>query len=156
MVSLSMSAAAAELDFPSEAWVQAYKDAINANADYAKAGKDWTHGVVAMVVKAEPSLDIPEDMAMWLDVHEGRCRECKLLPAKEAEAKAPFVVVASYALEAGHQEGSRPDEGPDAGEVEAHQGAHADHGEVRQRLETARRVHVARPDQIPRRVTSLA
>lgn len=96
MVCLSMSAAA-QLDFPSEAWVQAYKDAINANPDYAKAGKDWTHGVVAMVVKAEPALDIPEDMAMWLDVHEGRCRECKLLPAKEAEEKAPFVVVATYA-----------------------------------------------------------
>lgn len=84
------------LDFPSEAWVLAYKDAINANPEYAKAGKDWTHGVVAMVVKAEPSLDIPEDLAMWLDVHEGRCREIKLISAKEAEANAPFVVVASY------------------------------------------------------------
>ncbi|MBX3258352.1 MAG: SCP2 sterol-binding domain-containing protein [Labilithrix sp.] len=90
-------ASAVELDFPSEAWVLAYKDAINANAEYAKAGKDWTHGVVAMVVKAEPALDIPEDTAMWLDVHEGRCRECKLLPAKDAERDAPFVVVASYA-----------------------------------------------------------
>jgi putative sterol carrier protein len=85
------------LEFPSPEWVAAYKDAINANADYAKAGKDWTHGVVAMVVKAEPSLGIPEDLAMWLDVHEGKCRECQLMPAKEAEEKAPFVVVASYA-----------------------------------------------------------
>jgi putative sterol carrier protein len=88
---------AAELDFPSEEWVNAYKDAINANPEYAKAGKDWTHGVVAMVVKAEPSVGIPEDLAMWLDVHEGRCRDCKLLQAKEAVEKAPFVVVASYA-----------------------------------------------------------
>ena len=89
--------AAAELDFPSEAWVLAYKDAINANPDYAKAGKDWTHGVVAMVVKAEPALGIGEDLAMLLDVHEGRCRECKLLPASEGEKTAPFVVVATYA-----------------------------------------------------------
>ena len=85
------------LDFPSTEWVAAYKDAINANAEYKKAGKDWTHGVVAMVVQAEPTLGIPEDLAMWLDVHEGRCRDCKLIPAKEAEALAPFVVVASYA-----------------------------------------------------------
>ena len=85
------------LDFPSPEWMAAYKDAINANAEYKKAGKDWTHGVVAMVVKAEPSLGIAEDLAMWLDVHEGKCRDCKLLPASEAEAKAPFVVVASYA-----------------------------------------------------------
>jgi putative sterol carrier protein len=85
-----------ELDFPSEGWVQAYKEAINANPEYAKAGKDWTHGVVAMVVKAEPSVGIDHDMAMWLDVHEGRCRDCKLLPASQAETDAPFVVVASY------------------------------------------------------------
>src|ERR1700753_2109629 len=77
------------LDFPSDAWVAAYKDAINQNPEYAKAGKDWTHGVVAMVVKAEPSLGIPDDQAMWLDVHEGKCRDCKLMPAKDAEEKAP-------------------------------------------------------------------
>jgi putative sterol carrier protein len=84
-------------DFPSPEWVTAYKDAINANPEYKKAGKDWTHGVVAMVVKAEPSLGIPEDQAMWLDVDQGTCRDCKLMPAKDAEEKAPFVVVASYA-----------------------------------------------------------
>jgi putative sterol carrier protein len=87
-----------ELDFPSPEWVAAYKDAINANPEYAKAGKDWTHGVVAMVVKAEPSAGINEDQAMWLDVHEGRCRDCKLIvPATKAVEDAPFVVTASYA-----------------------------------------------------------
>lgn len=85
------------IEFPSVEWVAAYKDAINANPDYAKAGKDWTHGVVAMVVKAEPSIGMTEDLAMWLDVHEGKCRDCKLMPAREAEEKAPFVVLASYA-----------------------------------------------------------
>ncbi len=84
-------------DFPSPEWVAAYKDAINANPEYKKAGKDWTFGVVAMVVKAEPGLGIDEDQAMWLDVDQGTCRDCKLMPAKEAEEKAPFVVVASYA-----------------------------------------------------------
>src|SRR3954468_593214 len=84
-------------DFPSHEWVAAYKDAINANAEYKKAGKDWTHGVVAMVVKAEPSLGLAEDQAMWLDVDQGTCKDCKLISAKEAEEKAPFVVVASYA-----------------------------------------------------------
>lgn len=85
------------LDFPSPEWMAAYKDAINANAEYKKAGKDWTHGVVAMVVKAEPSVGIPEDLAMFLDVHAGECRACTLMTGKEAEEKAPFVVVASYA-----------------------------------------------------------
>jgi putative sterol carrier protein len=85
------------LDFPSPEWVAAYKDAINANAAYKTAGKDWTHGVVAMVVKADASLGIPEDLAMLLDVHQGTCRDCKLVPASEGEASAPFVVSAPYA-----------------------------------------------------------
>ena len=84
-------------DFPSSEWASAYKDALNASQAYKTAGKDWTHGVVAMVVKAEPSLGIPDDLAMWLDVDQGKCRDCKLLSAKEAEEKAPFVVSASYA-----------------------------------------------------------
>lgn len=85
------------LDFPSAEWVAAYRDAINANPEYKKAGKDWTYGTVAMVVKAEPSVGIAEDLAMLLDVHAGECRSCTLVPASEAEATAPFVVVASYA-----------------------------------------------------------
>ncbi len=84
-------------DFPSPEWVEAYKSAINANPEYRKAGKDWTHGVVAMVVKADAALGLPDDMAMWLDVHQGECRDCKLMPASEAEARAPFVVVGTYA-----------------------------------------------------------
>ena len=59
------------LIFPSPEWATAYKDALNSSAAYAEAGKDWTHGVVAMVVKADASLGIPEDTALWLDVHGG-------------------------------------------------------------------------------------
>jgi len=83
-------------DFPSDAWTLAYKDAINSNPAYKTAGKDWTHGVVAMVVTADPSLGIPEDVGMWLDVHGGECRECRLVSREEAE-KASFVIVAPYA-----------------------------------------------------------
>ena len=85
-------------DFPSPEWVAAYKDAINANAAYKNAGKDWTHGAVAMVVKADPAFGIAEDTAMVLDVHQGECRACWLVPASSKEATdAPFVIVAPYA-----------------------------------------------------------
>ncbi len=82
--------------FPSPEWCAAYKDAINANVAYKTAGKDWTHGVVAMVVKAEPSLGIETDQGMWLDVHQGQCRACNLVTMAEAE-KAAFVIVADHA-----------------------------------------------------------
>jgi putative sterol carrier protein len=83
-------------DFPSSEWASAYKDALNASQTYKTAGKDWTHGVVAMIVKADPALGIPEDTALWLDVHQGACKDCKLMPAKDADA-ASFVIVADYA-----------------------------------------------------------
>lgn len=83
-------------EFPSEQWVSAYKGAINANEDYKKAGKEWTFGPVALVVKADESVGLPDDLAMLLDVHQGECRSTKLVPITEAQ-EAPFVVAASYA-----------------------------------------------------------
>ena len=49
-----------------------------------------------MVVTAEPSLGLAEDMAMWLDVHQGHCNDCQLVSRQQAES-APFVIVATYA-----------------------------------------------------------
>jgi putative sterol carrier protein len=86
----------AKLRFPSVEWCDAYKDAINANQGYKVAAKDWTHGPVAMVVTAEPAIGIAEDTGMWLDVHQGECRACRLVTRDEAD-KAAFVIVASYA-----------------------------------------------------------
>lgn len=83
-------------DFPSPEWMAAYKDAINSNEAYKVAGKDWTYGPVAMMVKADPSVGLNEDTAMLLDVHQGVCRDCKLVTGKEADS-APFVIVAPYA-----------------------------------------------------------
>ena len=83
--------------FPSPEWAAAYKDAINENPRYKEAGKDWTHGVVAMVVKAEPALGLPEDVGLWLDVHGGECRGTRIITAPEAAAAA-FVIVSTHAL----------------------------------------------------------
>jgi putative sterol carrier protein len=82
--------------FPSAEWCVAYKDAINANANYKAAGKEWTHGPVAMVVTADPAIGLAEDQAMWLDLHQGSCKDCRLVSREEAE-KATFVIVANYA-----------------------------------------------------------
>jgi putative sterol carrier protein len=81
--------------FPSESWAVAYKEAINANPNYATASEGWTHGAVAMVVKAD-DVGITEDMAVLLDLHGGICREAKYIPAQEARETAPFVVEGPY------------------------------------------------------------
>jgi putative sterol carrier protein len=82
--------------FPSEAWAAAYKDAVNSNPKYATAGKDWTHGAVALSVKADATLGIAQDMAVVLDVDAGVCRAATYLPAEEARKTAPFVVEGPY------------------------------------------------------------
>ena len=83
--------------FPSEQWTQAYAQAVNDNAAYRESGKPWTFGAVAMVVKADPSLGIDEDMAMILDVHEGQCRGAQYVQGLDSVEQAPFVIVADYA-----------------------------------------------------------
>ena len=93
---MGLPAMAQNLRFPSAEWCVAYKDAINANPAFKEAHREWTHGAVAMVVTADPSIGIAEDTAMWLDVERGGCKGCRLVSRQEAE-NAAFVIVASYA-----------------------------------------------------------
>ncbi len=84
-------------DFPSEEWVKAYKDVINASASYKVAGKDWTHGAVALVTKADPSIPLLEKpIGVWLDLEKGVCKDARVVDAEEA-AKAPFCITGEYA-----------------------------------------------------------
>ena len=83
--------------FPSEEWTAAFKDAVNANEDYRKHGKLWTHGAVAMVVRADPSIGVETETGMILDVHEGQCRGIDYVFGMDAVKDAPFVILADYA-----------------------------------------------------------
>ena len=83
------------LRFPSLEWTLAFRDAVNANAGYRTAGKDWTHGKVAYVIKADARLGTDKDMAMVLDLHQGQCRGAEYVDGETAKA-ADFVIVADY------------------------------------------------------------
>lgn len=82
--------------FPSEAWAAAYGDALNTNPDYATTGRDWTHGAVALVVAADETIGIAEDMAVLLDVHEGTCRAATYTTGQKARETAAFVIESDY------------------------------------------------------------
>jgi putative sterol carrier protein len=84
--------------FPSKEWTDAFAAAVNENEAYKKHGKPWTFGAVAMVVKADPTLDITEDSGMVLDVHEGTCRGAKYGYGMDFVAGTPFVIVAEFAF----------------------------------------------------------
>jgi len=60
--------------FPSPEWVAAYGAAINASEDYRTASTEWTHGSVALVLPAQPTIGVPDDVAILLDLDRGTCR----------------------------------------------------------------------------------
>ena len=82
--------------FPSPEWAAEFKNVIDRSPTYKQVGKDWTHGPVALVVKADPALGIPDDIGLWLDLDRGACREAKVVDRAEAE-KAPFCIAGEYA-----------------------------------------------------------
>lgn len=83
--------------FPTTEWVAAFKDAINGNPAYKTSGREWTHGVITLVVAANPAIGIAEDACMWLDLHQGVCRDAKLVKRAEADTGSAFVILGDYA-----------------------------------------------------------
>ena len=66
-------------------WVAAYKDAINANDEYAKTAAKWTLGKIALVMK-------DSNLAVLLDLQEGKCQEASATDTAIAENEATFVI----------------------------------------------------------------
>ena len=81
--------------FPSPEWAAEFKRAIDASPAYKAAGAGWTHGPVAMMVKADPAIGLADDIGLWLDLHQGVCREAKIVDRAEAD-KAPFCISGEY------------------------------------------------------------
>jgi putative sterol carrier protein len=81
--------------FPSPEWTTAFKKAIDDSPAYKNAGAQWTHGPVALVVKADPAIGIADDIGLWLDLDRGVCKEARIVDRAEAE-KAPFCIAGEY------------------------------------------------------------
>jgi len=81
--------------FPSDEWTKAFGDALNNKGDYRTAAKNWRAGVVALIVTAAPEVGINADYCIFLDVHEGQCREARACSLEEAQ-KQPFSIRAEY------------------------------------------------------------
>jgi putative sterol carrier protein len=81
-------------EFPSEAWVRVFVEAINASSDYAGAARDW-EGDVVIAVEAEPDKGVPHDVHILLDLWHGGCRGGGLVDGSRAD-RAEFVVRAPY------------------------------------------------------------
>ncbi len=82
--------------FPSAEWVEEFKRQINLSQGYKEAGATWTAGPVALVTLAKPEIGIQEDIGIWLDLHQGVCRDARIVTGEEAQ-KAPFCITGDYA-----------------------------------------------------------
>ena len=84
--------------FPSEEWTEALKVALNNDRAYREAGKPWTFGSVALIVRSDPANGIAQNAGVILDVHRGRCRAARFVEGIDNDSvEAEFVIVASYA-----------------------------------------------------------
>ena len=72
------------LTFPSPEWVAELEKQINASAAFRASGLTWEAGAIALVGDREPELGFDEDIAIWLDLYHGECRQAKLVPMAEA------------------------------------------------------------------------
>jgi len=84
------------IDFPSEEWTVAYREALNNSEAYREAGKNWTHGPIALVVKADPAIGLEKDTAFILDLHEGVCRKAWLTEDMAEAEQQPFCITGNY------------------------------------------------------------
>jgi putative sterol carrier protein len=82
--------------FPSKEWTEALKVALNNDRAYREAGKPWTFGAVAMIVRSDPENGTAQDAGMVLDVHQGVCRGARFIEGIDYSVAAEFVIEGSY------------------------------------------------------------
>jgi putative sterol carrier protein len=78
------------IPFPSDAWIKALKDVLNADAEYAQIARNWEGDLVFMV---ESDAASPRPVYMYMDLWHGECRDaCEL--ADPVGKKAAFTLAA--------------------------------------------------------------
>ncbi|MGD1146799.1 MAG: SCP2 sterol-binding domain-containing protein [Thermoanaerobaculaceae bacterium] len=76
-----------------EAWANAWRDALNSSESYRAAAASW-EGAVVVAVRAEPERGI-ERRAVFLDLWHGNCRASRA--AAEPEMQAARYVLTAHA-----------------------------------------------------------
>ncbi|MBS3794300.1 MAG: SCP2 sterol-binding domain-containing protein [Candidatus Thorarchaeota archaeon] len=80
-----------KLVFPSQEWIERYKQILNENADYEDAAKDW-EGDFIFEVEADGEI-IEEPISFYLDLWHGKCRGAEMV---EGDKSAEFTYSGPY------------------------------------------------------------
>ena len=78
--------------FPSEEWIQLFKEEVNKNKAYEEAAKDWEGDFLFI---ATPDEKLEKETVFWVDLWHGKCREAKQVPNREAK-KTEFIYEGPY------------------------------------------------------------
>lgn len=84
------------LTFPSPEWLDAFRDAINANTELREAARTW-EGDITLVVYAEPDKGVPFDSWAWFDLQREDAIDAKVVGPEEG-SRAAFVIAATYSV----------------------------------------------------------
>jgi putative sterol carrier protein len=82
--------------FPSEAWLQALKEVLNTDQQYAHVAKKWEGDITVVIEPGD--MDVPEKLpvAKYLDIWHGSCRSIRFIDLEQEELPdSSFVMRAS-------------------------------------------------------------
>ena len=79
----------------SQPWADAFRDAINADADYRAAASGWTWPVALLLDPAAPALGYPEPVAVQVALDRGTASDARAHAGDQADAD--IVLGADYA-----------------------------------------------------------
>lgn len=83
-------------DFPSDEWIEAYKEALNGEAGegFQKASEEW-EGDFLFVINPDDKFE--ETVHLYIDLYHGKCRDAKMFTDASAVPEAEFQYIGKYA-----------------------------------------------------------
>lgn len=72
--------------FPSQEWIDQFKEKLNANANYEDAARTWEGDFIFLV---QPDEGLKSAVAMYINLEHGKCLEAKML-ASPTERTAAY------------------------------------------------------------------
>jgi putative sterol carrier protein len=80
--------------FPSDEWLQALKDKLNNDENYARIAKNWEGDIMFNIEPEEP---LPSTMNLYIDLWHGKCRRAFIVnEQQDQDLKPAYVLSAPY------------------------------------------------------------
>ncbi len=80
--------------FPSAEWLQALKDKLNSDEQYARIARNWEGDLMFDI---QPDSKLKEPVRLYLDLWHGTCRQAKVIePGEQNDVQPAFTLVAPY------------------------------------------------------------